>query len=383
MKLKIRIVALIILISMMFSIGFVYADDYNKEVEETQVTVPEPVRGKVLKLISEEPMDNEGMNDYSKMIVQDLEIEIKSGKHKGEIHNVQNFIDESVAYNIIVKEGDNVLLYTEEDESGNLTAVYVSDKVRDNYIYFIGALFFILLIILGGKKGVKSVITLILTGASVLYILLPLTLKGYSPALLSILICIGVIIVTLILISGLNKKTLSSIIGTSGGVLVAGIITLIVSSLADLTGLASQEAQMLMFIPQKIEFNFQGILFAGIILGALGAVMDISMSIASSMNEINLANPEMTSKDLFKAGMNVGRDVMGTMSNTLILAYAGGSLHLMLLFTAYDLPLIDIINRDIVASEILRALAGSIGLIFAIPITALVSSTFGREKYNK
>lgn len=383
MKLKTKIIALIILISMICSIGFVYADDYNKEVEDTEIVVPEPVRGKVLKLISEEPMDNEGMNDYTKMIVQDLEIEIKSGKHKGEIHNVQNFIDESVAYNIIVKEGDNVLLYTEEDESGKLTAVYVSDKVRDNYIYILAALFFILLIILGGKKGVKSVITLILTGASVIYILLPLTLKGHSPAILSILICIGVIIVTLILISGLNKKTLSSILGTSGGVLVAGIITLIVSSLADLTGLASQEAQMLMFIPQKIDFNFKGILFAGIILGALGAVMDISMSIASSMNEINLANPEMTSKDLFKAGMNVGRDVMGTMSNTLILAYAGGSLHLMLLFAAYELPLIDIINRDIVASEILRALAGSIGLIFAIPITALVSSTFGREKYNK
>jgi len=162
-------------------------------------------------------------------------------------------------------------------------------------------------------------------------------------------------------------------------VLVAGGIAFFVGSLASLTGLGDEEAQMLMYIPQQVNFDFKGILFAGIIIGALGAVMDVGMSIASSMREVEAAKPEITTKDLIRSGMNVGRDIMGTMSNTLILAYTGGSLQLMLLFMAHDFSLTEVINWDMIASEVVRALAGSIGLIFTIPLTAMVAGTIGRE----
>ena len=236
------------------------------------------------------------------------------------------------------------------------------------------------LIIFGGIKGLKSIITLFLTGIAIVKILLPMILKGYDPILISLGICAAVTTITLIIISGFNKKTLCAIVGTTGGVVVAGIMALSMGSLAKLTGLGNEEAQMLLFLPQNIDFNFKGLLFAGIILGALGAVMDVGMSIASAMHEIEQTNPSILTKDLIKSGMNVGRDIMGTMSNTLILAYTGGSLHMMLLLMAHKIPFSEVINWDMIASEVVRALAGSIGLIFAIPITAIVSGYIGRDK---
>ena len=188
------------------------------------------------------------------------------------------------------------------------------------------------LVLFGGFKGIKAVITLGLTGLAVVKILLPLILQGKNPILVSVPVCAGIIAVTLIIISGFNKKTFSAIFGTTGGVLIAGGVAYFVGSVAKLTGLGNDEAQMLMFLPQQVNFDFKGLLFSGIILGALGAIMDVGMSIASAMHEIEAANPEISNKDLIKSGMNVGRDIMGTMSNTLILAYAGGSLHLMLLY---------------------------------------------------
>jgi uncharacterized membrane protein len=133
---------------------------------------------------------------------------------------------------------------------------------------------------------------------------------------------------------------------------------------------------MLTYIPQAVTFDFKGLLFSGIILGSLGAVMDIGMSIASSIEEIHRVNPSLTRKELFSSGMNVGQDVMGTMTNTLILAYTGSSIPLLLLFMAYETSFVKILNLDIIATEVIRSLTGSIGLVVAIPITALASSFF-------
>lgn len=337
-----------------------------------------PVRAKVLEILSEEEEET-SYADGETTLIQTIELEITSGENEGEKIIVENYVDSMFTYNIVVEEEDNVLVHLEKDENGEIIKGYISEIARDKYLLYLVIIFFLLLLIVGGLKGLKSIITLLITAFAVLKIMLPLILKGYNPIYLSIVVSIAIIAVTLLIISGFNRKALAAIIGTSGGVLVAGIITLIIGELASLTGLGTEEAQMLSLIEQGDSFNFKGILFAGIILGALGAVMDVSMSIASSINEIKTANPEMTTKQLVKSGMNVGKDIMGTMSNTLILAYSGGSIHLMLLFMAHDFNIIDIINRDMIASEILRALAGSIGLIFTVPITAIIASSL----YNK
>lgn len=357
----------------------------NEEIQESmeqdlsQEKMPRPVRGHVLNILSEEEeITSTSGGDFTSTI-QYIEVEITDGKHKGENIIVENMINDQYVYNIVVQDEDDVLLYLEEDDNSNILNGYISEIVRDKFLLYLVVAFLAGLIIIGGLKGLKAIITLLLTAFAVIKILLPMILKGYNPILVSVGICAAVISITLLIISGNNKKTLSAIIGTTGGVIVAGIAALVVGSMANLTGLGNEEAQMLMFLPQQIDFDFKGLLFAGIIIGALGAVMDVGMSIASAMNEIELANPDIKTKKLIASGMNVGRDIMGTMSNTLILAYAGGALHLMLLFSAYDISFVEIINQDRIASEVVRAFAGSIGLIFTIPLTAIVAGTLGRN----
>ena len=208
-------------------------------------------------------------------------------------------------------------------------------------------------------------------------------LKGANPIPITILISIVVTILTMFIVGGINKKSIAAVVGTSGGVLVAGIIAYYIGSQVKLTGLSSEEATMLMYIPQEVNFDFRGLLFSGIILGSLGAVMDVGMSIASSMDEIHKANPNLTRKELFKSGMNVGKDVMGTMTNTLILAYTGSSIPVLLLFMAYETSIAKILNLDVIATEAIRSLAGSIGLVLTIPLTALVSSTLIKNSSSK
>ncbi|MEL7567043.1 MAG: YibE/F family protein [Dehalobacterium sp.] len=309
-----------------------------------------------------------------------VNVRITEGIHRGEELTVEHHIDDQMAYNIIVREKDEVLLFIEEDETGEILSAYIYEIARDKYLYYLVFGFGALLLILGGMKGLKAIVTLVLTVFAVIKVLLPLVLEGYNPLFVSVIICTGISVVTFLIVNGFGRKTFAAIIGTTGGVMVAGLIAFYIGNLARLTGLGNEEAQMLLFIPQETDFNFQGLLFAGIIIGALGAVMDVGMSIASAMHEIEMKKPNIKPGELIKAGMNVGRDVMGTMSNTLILAYTGGSIHLMLLMLAYDIPFRDIINQDMMASEILRALAGSIGLIITIPLTAVVSGLMSKKK---
>lgn len=351
-----------------------------EEIEKERLSASQEgvqYKGEVLEVISEEKQEVEGVLEST---LQILKVKITNGPFKGEIIEVNNLSEANSAYNIEVSKGDQIFIILELDQEANIVNAYVTEIVRDKYLIIITVLFTIILIIIGRFKGLKAVITLAITAVAVVKVLLPLILKGYNPILISVVIGLAITIITLLIISGINRKTFSTIIGTSSGILIAGILALVFGNLSNLTGLGSEEARMLAYIPQNISFNFRGILFSGIILASLGAVMDVSMSISSSMFEIAKVDPTIKKNDLISAGMNVGRDIIGTMSNTLILVYIGSSVPLILLFLAYDIQFIEIINKDIIASEIIRALSGSIGLILAIPITVLISaSMFGRR----
>lgn len=379
---------LLLLLLVIFSIFLTSCNNENRytieqweKIEEQRLKEAQEeiqYRGKVLDIISDETQKLEGGLESR---LQILEVRITNGAFKNEIIEVENYIDPNSAYNIIVNKGDGIFLITEVDKEGHITVAYVTEIIKDKYLIFLTVAFIITLILVGRFKGLKAAITLALTAIAVVKILLPLILKGYNPILISAVISIGIIIITLTIIGGFNRKTLSTIIGTSGGIFIAGILALIFGNLSKLTGLSSEEARMLMFIPQEIDFNFRGLLFSGIILASLGAVMDVSMSISSSMFEVIKIDPTIKKNDLMSAGMSVGCDIIGTMSNTLILVYIGSSLPLMLLFMAYDISFIEIVNKDMIASEIIRALAGSIGLILAIPITVLVSANLFNREY--
>jgi uncharacterized membrane protein len=196
----------------------------------------------------------------------------------------------------------------------------------------------------------------------------------------SIIAAALIIVGTFIIIgNGINKKILTAALGTLGGVLTAGIVAVIFNKLAKMTG-ASEEAIQLSVNMLSVDFNFRHLLFAGIIISALGACMDVGMSIASSLDEIKMKNPDITWKELFMSGMNIGKDIIGTMSNTLILAYVGSSITLILLFMASDMNIVEILNKETIAEQIVSAIAGSIGVIYTVPITSFVYSIFNRDK---
>lgn len=353
-----KILALSILIFFVFGFHVYGEDDYYSTYEKALV----------LEVFEEDNTSNENIDT-----VQYVELKILTGKYKGETFNIENVQSGHPVYDIPVKNGDKVLVLIEEYDDGNLE-VNIADYIRSNSIYILTIGFILTLLLIGKSKGLKTIITLIFTILMIFKVLLPLMLRGFNPILITILISVAIIIVTITIISGFSKKSVSAIIGTVSGVLIAGFLAFIIGTKIKLTGLSSEEAVMLMYIPQNINFNFRDLLFSGILLGALGAVMDVSMSIASSIEEINRVNEDLSMKEIFLSGMNVGKDIMGTMSNTLILAYTGSAVPLMLLFMAYETSFLRIINLDLVATEIIRSLAGSIGLISAIPITAAISA---------
>ena len=356
------IYALIMVI--ILSSGIVYGDEIEEGAYLTE-------KAKVLEINELEEIGEDHFDGQ----IQHVEVEILSGKYKGQRFHVENGLSDNVAYNILVKKGDKVVVVIEEEGISGEMEVFISDYSRGDYLLYLTLIFAALILLVGRGKGVRALISLSLTMGSIVYILLPAILKGADPVPISIAISIGVTVITIILVGGINSKSISAIIGTSIGVIIAGVISYLVGSKINLTGLSAEEATMLMYIPQEINFNFKNLLFSGIILGALGAVMDVGMSISSSIDEIYKANNELTTKELFNSGMNVGKDIMGTMTNTLILAYAGTSIPLLLLFMAYETSIIKIMNMDIIATEIVRSLSGSIGLILTIPITAIIAST--------
>ena len=361
MKKNLVLVAIIILIFL--NLGTVYADAYDESLEDELNISYE--KGKV---ISVEMLKKEGDYPYD---YQKVFLSIETGEYEGEKVEIENVLPENVAYRIEVEEGDLVVLGIEENNKSR--EIYISDYSRNGTTIILVIIFLLMLILVGKGKGIKSVITISLTMILIFKVLLPGILKGWDPLLLAIIVSTVITVLTIIIISGFCKKSFAAIIGTVSGVVIAAVVAIVVGNIITITGLMPDEAGMLLYIPQEINFNFNNLLFAGILLGALGAVMDVAMSIASSIQEIYAANNKLTRKALFSSGMVIGHDIMGTMSNTLILAYTGSSIPLLLILMSYDTPLKSIANLDIVATEIVRSLAGSIGLVVTIPITALVS----------
>ncbi|MEG6513705.1 YibE/F family protein [Desulforamulus ruminis] len=350
--------------------------DPQAEVKPEQEIV---VRAKVLK-VSEGQELPEAMDGWTQGKEQLVTVKVLSGTFAGEEIKLSHVIPDQPGLGVVVKPGDEVVLSIQV-EGNTITSAFVSDHARDKKLYYLAGLFAVLMVLIGRMKGLKSVFSLILTGVGIFYVLLPMLFKGHSPILATVLLATVMTTITMVLVHGLNYKTLAGIIGTTCGVVVAGLLALLIGKAAYLTGFSSEEMQMLLYIPQKIAFDYQGLLFAGMIIGALGAVMDVSISIASAIEEIKRVNPLLGTKDLFRSGMNVGGDIMGTMANTLILAYTGGAIPLILIFMAYEMPYLKMINLDLIATEIVRALTGSIGLIMAIPITSMVAGLlFNRVK---
>jgi uncharacterized membrane protein len=323
------------------------------------------------------PMHNPKNPDLQYATLQTVTFEVSEGEYKGIIFEAKNELLNQI-FDLPLKKGDKIMLSLKVYKDGSIEG-FATDYIRSHIMVWLIVLFIIGVLLIGKMKGLRAIVSLGITIGSIFFILIPATISGYNAIVVSILLAIAVTIVTIVMISGFNKKSTSAIVGTIGGVILAGLIAYTIGKITMLTGLAGEDARILYL--NKPELNFFNIFFASIIIGSLGAVMDVGMSIASAVNEIAQAKPNSTSRELFTAGMNIGKDIMGTMSNTLILAYVGSSFPLLLLFALNDFDTMHIINFDFMAAEIVRSISGSFGLLLAIPITAFFAAkTLGKSQ---
>lgn len=328
--------------------------------------------GKILN-VGKPQINNELLNGTGmKSSQQAVEIKVLDGLLRGRTFQIQHEITDNPAFNINVSPGQEVILAVSKS-ANNKSDISIADYHRMPVIAWLIAVFLALFLFFGRMQGVKALIGLIVTVLLICGVLLPLSMRGVNPLLTAIGICLVSTASIVFLIGGFSKKSVAALSGTVGGVIVAGITAQTVIWTAPLTGLSSEEAQILRgsVLVQSPEF-YSGLLAAGMLIGALGVIMDVGISIASSVSEISKSNAELTFKELYEAGMNVGRDIMGAMTNTLILAYAGSALPLMLLAT--QIAPAKLINLDLFATEVASALSGSLGLVVTIPITAFTAA---------
>ena len=335
------------------------------------------VEAKVLETGEVKKIETGGIVDT----IQEVKIKILEGKYKGEEYTTNYVLSYDIEGKILAYEleKDNVVMVSITENLDGSLEVAVQNIVRQNYMLIMIAVFFASIIIIGGKRGIKAILGLIVTVLAVYFILIKSIYVGKSPIVMSIITSAIIISATLIIIGGFNKKVITAALGTLGGIITAGIFATIFSYLTKLSG-AGEDAVQLSINATNITFNFRELIFAGIIISALGACMDVGMSIASSLDEIKLKTPDITGKELFKSGMNIGKDIIGTMCNTLILAYVGGALTLIILFMVCDFNLIQILNKETIAEEIISAVAGSTGVLYTVPITAFIYSFLNRDK---
>lgn len=328
------------------------------------------IQGKVLREIKYEKIEKDdmltGMTDYS--------VEIKEGEHKGEVVTISQGTYKEEQYNIDVKPKMKVVLYKGAD------GYYIVEKDRRVEIYILGFIFLGLTLIITRKQGLKALLSLGITGVLIFKWMVPMIISGHSPILLAVIISGICSVVTIFFMAGITRKGILGILGTLGGVIVSGILSLIFSKHMGLTGYISMDSINYATIVKGIDLK--QLVSAGIIIGSTGAIMDVAISISSALEEIKLHKPNIESIDLFKSGMRIGNDIIGTMINTLILAYIGSSLFTIMILTIQqgDYPAIRLFNFEFVAVEFLKAFCGSIGIVVCVPLTSFLESKLFRNK---
>ena len=307
-------------------------------------------------------------------IYDEISLEVLEGEHEREVFTTTNSITIDHYKNLnLYHKGDRVYIDFLEDPSSGSAYVLILSQVRETKLLILFGLILLTIVLIAGIKGIKTIVALIMTIGCVVYVLIPMVTNGCNPILCALLCSAVIATITLIIVGGINKKTLSAVLGTLAGLVCAILLTISVSHLLRVTGITSEEVEMLAVSDITFDLDVRGIFTAGIFIGCLGAVMDVGMSLASSINEIKNANPIISKKRLYHAGMRVGKDIMGTMANTLILAYTGGALMQLVVWRIYGYSFLDMLNIEYISTEIIRALCGSFGMLLTIPVTCFIA----------
>lgn len=295
-------------------------------------------------------------------------VELTSGAVRGRLVEVSLGVRDLNTAGQRFEVGDCLFLSVTTGPDGT-QAYTVLDRDRSRPLAVLAVLFAGAIVALGRWKGVRALPGLVLIFVVLIWVLIPLILHGYPPVLVAIVVSFVVFTITLLVTHGLGPLTLAAMAGTSVSLMLTGGVAALFIAAANLTGLADEESNFSQVLLGDRSVSPQGLLLAGMVIGALGVLDDITVSQSSLVFELRRANPALSAWELFAAGVRVGRDHIAATVNTLVLAYAGAALPLFLLFTQLDEPLWWVLNREIIAQEIVQTLVGSLGLIAAVPLT--------------
>lgn len=337
--------------------------------------------GTVIEILSDSTEQDEA-SDGAYRGDQLMLVKMTSGRYKGETLQVYNFV--GPLYGAPLKAGDSAVLIVSTYADGSHNAT-VYEYNRTLALAAVIALFVVATVLVGGKTGAKSLIGLIITLICLFWLLLPMLMKGFPTLLTVFLICTYVTIVSFTILGGVSKKTVCASLSTVCGIAIALVFALAAQGLARIDGLRLADVEPLLQLRQTgTPIGLRYLLVGGIVISALGAVMDVAMSIASALSEIHLVDPELGPKDLFKSGMNIGRDMVGTMTNTLILAFIGSSFVVVIYLYSIGLQPYQLLSSSYLAIEVISGIASSIGVILSVPITAFISAyIISGKSFNK
>lgn len=303
---------------------------------------------------------------------QTVKLLIESGEHKGE--EITATSSSSYLYGADCVEGLKVIAIISESENTITASVYNYD--RGDILYLIILFFIVVLWLIGGKKGLNSAIGLVFTFVCIIFLFLPMIYRGVSPILSAVVIVILTTFVVMYLIDGISVKSICAMLGTIAGVLISALFAALFGCLTNISGNNVSDIENLMYIGQMTDIDVGELMFAGILISTLGAVMDVAISVASTINEIHDKNPQLSRKELFSSGINVGRDMMGTMSNTLILAFTGSSINTLVYIYSYNYSYYQVLNMYSIGIEIIQGISATLGVILTVPFVAFISSMF-------
>lgn len=308
-----------------------------------------------------------------------LLVTVYSGDYKGQQMQVYNYVGPLYGGPLKVGDRATVLISTYSDGTVNAT-VYEFDRLLPLCIVLV--LFIAAAVAVGGRTGVKSLVALAVTLVCLFGVLLPSLMKGANTLLMTFIVCAYVAVVSLTIVGGVRKKTVCAMLGAVAGTALALLFGLLAQGLTRIDGLRIDDVEPLLQLRQTgTPIGLRGLLVGGIVISALGAVMDVTMGIASSLSEVHAANPELSRRELFRSGMNIGRDMVGTMTNTLILAFLGSGFTLILYLYSLGLSPRQLLSSAYVSLEVVSGVASSVGVILSIPLTALITAeVFTREK---
>ena len=306
---------------------------------------------------------------------QKLLVRINEGEYAGNVFKSTNTLGSlrsAVAY-----EGLTAVFTIREGKNGE-KIVWLYNYDRTPYSYALFAILAALVLFVGRWNGLRSILALVFTATVLLFVVVP-GMWTPHPKIIALFSLAIVCAVSFVLIAGWSKKALVAALGTLSGILLAGIITHIFAHLMRLSGVDMEKGESLLYLAQNRDFKITSLLFVSIIISCLGATMDIAVSLASSAEQLDAAS-SLSSREFFSAVIAVGRDIIGTMTNTLILAFCGSALPLAMMIWGYSMDYVQFINIPLIQIHILQALAGSIGMVASVFFTAVLSVLIFRHK---